>query len=120
MDVSDLFIGISSRTSYILEHQINRKREKINMSPLFYAVGASGHSQMTVQRYNLFFKCANKNAEILHLIAQSLVFSFPGVLGSTARKRTMGYAGVPISYKYSGAMSKRPSCQETVHPSNWN
>lgn len=33
------------------------------MSPLFYAVGASGHSQMTVQRYNLFFKCANKNAK---------------------------------------------------------
>ena len=30
------------------------------------------------------------------------------------------YAGVPISYKYSGAISKRPSCQETVHPSNWN
>ena len=29
------------------------------MSPLFYAVGAGGHSQMTVQRYNLFFKCAN-------------------------------------------------------------
>ena len=33
------------------------------MSPLFYAVGASGHSQMTVQRYNLFFICANKNAK---------------------------------------------------------
>ena len=33
------------------------------MSPLFYAVGAGGHSQMTVQRYNLFFKCANKNAK---------------------------------------------------------
>jgi len=33
------------------------------MSPLFYAVGAGGHSQMTVQRYNLFFICANKNAK---------------------------------------------------------
>ena len=47
------------------------------MSPLYYAVGASGHSQMTVQRYKIYFICANKNAEILHLIVQSLVFPFP-------------------------------------------
>ena len=44
---------------------INRKREKTNMSPLYYAVGASGHSQMTAQSYYIFFICANKNAKYL-------------------------------------------------------
>ena len=50
------------KTSYISKCPINRKREIINMSPLFYAVGAS-YLQKTVQRYNYFLICANKNVE---------------------------------------------------------
>ena len=42
------------------------------MSPLFYAVGASGHFQMTVQRYYLFFKCANKKCILYFFTWQKL------------------------------------------------
>jgi len=35
---------------FCFKSKAKRFFNKINMSPLFYAVGASGHSQMTVQR----------------------------------------------------------------------